>query len=383
MNRNHLAFDPEAFLMSFSAREEILDAYLDTLPARALTLNRPIQSWEALNAHLRACSPEEFRIVASGFREAFELCSDEGHERLIQVCSLTGKSTPELLALPAECLSLKVLTEDRDIFESALSLDQVMSSDSLELFKPQATVALTSDIKRGVAHFRSEIALLCGSKYGSQRVLLKHFVTPDTLTVGFYFEKRPKAQRLLDGAAASPRLRHEEFRPIQLDFIIFERSTGVLSVRSAWGRLTDEIRRAFATAFLDNPAAYDWPGARDILDLHLLMDLNDETVAGAGAVVTEVHYNFPNDALETRYRISSSNVRESLRRDDQAGRLARARIQKTVVQVPVPSTARKRRVVLQAPNKVEFRRTSGTIEIVRQLRDWHVFNAPINSQAAA
>jgi hypothetical protein len=113
------------------------------------------------------------------------------------------------------------------------------------------------------------------------------------------------------------------------------------------------------------------------------MDLNDETVAEAGAVVTEVHYNFPNDALETRYRISSSNVRESLRRDDQAGRLARARIQKTVVQMPVPSTARKRRVVLQAPNKVEFRRTSGTIEIVRQLRDWHVFNAPINSQAAA
>lgn len=383
MNRTHAAFDPEAFLMAFKGRHDLLEAYLDTIPSKMLTLKRPLQSWEALRDHIAACSSDELRPILSGFREAYELCTEEGHEQLLQVCRLAGRGSADILELPAECLAVKILTEDRELFESALSLDHVMSSDALELFKPEKPLRLVKNIKAGVSHFRAEMAQLCGSKYGSQRILLKHFHHGDTLTVGFYFEKAPKAQRLLDGSAASPRLKHEEVRPIQMDFVIFEASTGVLSVKSAWGRHTDEIRRAFGAAFLQDEDAYYWSGARDILELRHFVDPDDETISDVGAVVTDVYYGFPSDPLETRYYIHAVNVREVLERDRLSGRVQEATIRKAVVQIPVPRTLRKRRVVLQTPNKIEFSRTSGVLDILRQLHDWHVFNAPIASQAAA
>lgn len=379
MNRSDAIFDTEAFLMCFEERLEILEGYLDTLPRRGVSVERPLESWENLKEHLDTCPAEEHRIIVSGFREVFELCSDEGHERLLQVLKLARQTAPTLLNLPVECLALKVLIEDRSLFEAALSLDQVLKSDSLELFKPISGITLVSNVKLAVGHFRSEMARICGGKYGSQRILIKHYNAPETLTIGFYFEKQPKAQRQLDGAETSPRLKRDEIRPIQLDFVIYEKATGVLSIKSGWGRLTEDIRQAFAAAFLSDPSAYEWEGSRNILELGIFTDLADSTISDAGAVVREVLYNFKNDSLDAQYRVNSADVCESLGRDQHGLRIQEANIRRVSILLPIPGKAKKRRVVLQVPNRIEYKRTSGAIEILRQLQEWHVFNAPIAS----
>lgn len=382
MNRNQAAFDTEAFLIAFEGREGILDAYLATLPASMVSLKTPLASWEQLRDHLLLCSSDEQRGIASGFQESFELCTDEGHERLLQACRMVGSVPAELLELPCECLALKILTEDRSLFEGALSLSEMMVSDSLELFKPEKPVALASNISAAVGHFRSKMAVLCGSKYGSRRILLKHFQDGDKLTVGFFFEKTPKTHRLLDGSDASPNLKRDEFRPVQMDFVVFDSATGILSIKSSWGRNTDEIRTAFGEAFLGDRHVYFWSGARQILELKNLFDLADSAVDETG-VITDVVYGGLEDPFHAKYNIHADNVREVIRRDNLANRLSMVHFAKAVVKISIQGSNRRRRVVLQAPNKIEFRRTSGTLEILRQLQEWHVFNAPINSQAAA
>lgn len=385
MHRNHSPFHVEAFLLAFSGREGILDSYLDGLPQEHLTVSRPLPSADALREHLGLCAPEENRIIIFGMTEAFELCTHEGHERMLQACELEGLTDQELREMPCECLALHLLTEHRRVWESAVSLDQAMSSDALELFKPQGAVALVRNLSARVGHFRSEIARTCGEKYGSRRILLSHYDSEETFLVGFFFEKLPKAQRLLHGADSAPNLTHQEFRPTQLDFVIFEKGTGLLSIKSGWGRLTDQIRAAFARSFLNSPGAYEWDGARSILDLSHVVDPNHELVGedGRTGIVTGLEYHFGSDQMDARYRVSGHDIREVLRRDSQEHRVQHADIEKVVVQMPVSGTSRLRRVVLKYPNRVEFRRTAGTHEIVRQLREWHVFTAPIPAEVAA
>lgn len=385
MHRNHITFHVGAYLLAFSGREAILETYLDGLPEEHLTIHRPIASAETLRDHLGICSPEESRTIIFGMTEAFELCTDEGHERMVQACDVAGLTRADLRTMPRECLALLLLAEHRTVFESAVSLDQAMSSDSLELFKPQGPVSLVRNLASRVGHFRSAVARTCGDKYGSRRILLNHFDSNETFMVGFFFEKLPKAQRLLNGDTTSPSLTHQEFRPIQLDFVSFEKATGILSIKSGWGRLTDQLRVAFAGSFLNSPMAYEWDGARSILDLSHVVDPNHELVGddGRNGIVTDLEYHFGADQMDARYRVSGPDIREVLRRDAQEQRVQYADIEKVVVQMPVRGTSRLRRVVLKYPNRVEFRRTAGTQEIVRQLREWHVFTAPIPSDLAA
>ena len=371
MNKAHAGFDPEAFLMPFKDRHEILEAYLDTVPKKMLSLDRPLLSWEVLRDHLLHCPPDESRSILAGFREAYELCSDDGHVQLLKACQKEGGFPRDILDLPVECLAIMVLTDNRELFETALSLNQVMSSDALELFKPEKKVTLVGNISLGMGHFRAEMAILYGSNYGSERILMKHFHEGNTLTVGFYFEKSPKAQRLLDGSAEAPHLKHEEVRLLQLDFVVFDESTGILSVKSAWSRHTKEICKAFGVAFLQDENAYMWKDSGEILDLQPLIDVD-------GDFITELIYGFPDDNLESRYHIRALNVMELLVRDNLLGRVEAANVMKAVVQMPIQGKTRKRRVVLQMPNKIEFKRTGDALAILKQLHDRNVFTAPIS-----
>jgi len=383
MSKIHAAFDIDAFLIAFEGREHILEAYLQSLPSSMVSLKFQLASWEQLRDHIHVCPGDEQRGILSGFQEAFELCSDEGHERLLQACRMAGKVQPEFLELPSECLALRVLVEDRSVFEGALSLAEMTVSDALELFKPEKPVALVANLSAAVGHFRAKMAALCGSKYGSPRILLKHFLDGDKLTIGFFFEKPPKTHRVLDGTDASPSLKRDEFRPVQMDFVIFDLATGILSIKSSWGRNTDEIRTAFGEAFLSNGKAYFWNGARQILELSSLFDVDDNTIDEAGAVITNVVYGAANDPLHAKHNIHADNVREVIRRDNASHKVANSDVSKTIIKMPISGSDKKRRVVLQTPNKIQFRRTSGALEILQNLHNWHAFHAPINPQAAA
>lgn len=385
MNRSSHFFDPQAFLHPFHGREEILELYLSSIPAAGLTIQRPVVSAHDFGSHLEICPSEERRILRSGLIEAWEMACDEGHEQLLAVLRLAGRNDPALLELPAECLALKVMTGDRELFESAISLDQMRKCDALELFKPREPVHLVQDINAATNRFRGEIAARCGEKYGSRRILLRRFEDSEVFTIGFYFEKAPKARRKLAGDDQNTTLAREEERPIQYDAVMFEPSTGVLSVRSGYGRLTEHIRKAFAAAFLENANAYEWPGAANILDLTVFVDeANDLTdIDGGVPVISEMDYAQPHDPLFTRHKVISSDVVEALRREDTLPTLLGASIRKVVLQMALEGSNRRRRVVLTGPNKIEFKRGTEAARILTQLRDWYVLQSPAPAQVAA
>jgi hypothetical protein len=385
MNSSSHFFDPQAFLHPFDGREEILELYLNSIPAAGLTIQCPVVSAKDFGNHLEICPSEERRILRSGLIEAWEMACDEGHEQLLSVLRLAGRNDPELLMLPAECLALKIMSGDRELFESALSLDQMRKCDALELFKPRGPVCLVEDINAATNRFRGEIAARCGEKYGSRRILLRRFEDSEVFTIGFYFEKAPKTRRKLAGDDQNITLAREEDRPIQYDAVMFEPSTGVLSVRSGYGRLTEHIRKAFAAAFLENADAYEWAGAANILDLTVFVDeanvLTD--IDGGVPVISEMDYAQPHDPLFTRHKVISSDVIEALRREGTLPTLLGANIRKVILQMALEGSNRRRRVVLTGPNKIEFKRGTEAARILTQLRDWYVLQSPSPAQVAA
>ncbi|MCF7789460.1 MAG: hypothetical protein K9N47_25280 [Prosthecobacter sp.] len=388
MNRSSQQFDPESFLQPFEGREYLLQEYIDSIPPTAVSIGQHTVTAASLMNHLELCPQEEYRVITSGFVEAWELCSDEAHENLLAICRLEGICTPQIRSLPAECLALHLLTTNRGVFEAAISMDEVKKSDSLTLFKPTIPVHLAPDLNIATNNFRTHMAASCGEKYGSRRVLLKRFDKDGILTVGFYFEKSPKTIRVLAGDDATPNLARAELRPIQMDFLLFDRATGVLSIRSSWSRLTDQIRQSFAAAFLTAPEAYEGPDAVNILQLDHLVDLNDEPtdLDGEHIFVSEVGYSLPNVPLDADYTIKGkrgTNVRDILRRDGAAHRIQGGVLRRVVTKMALASSSRRMRVVLIAPNKVEFKRTAEANRILAQLANWEVFHAPVSSQIAA
>jgi hypothetical protein len=385
MSHQSSFFNPEAFLLPFTGREEILDAYVNSLPAALVSLGRPVTSATAFLAHLQLCPANESRVLIAGMKEAWEMCSDESHERLLNVLQLAGQIDGYCGSLPAECLALHLLVSNRAAFESAITLDEVKKCDALELFKPCRQVALVHDLDAAMNHFRSEMAARCQEKYGSSRILLRRFNEAPVLRVGFFFEKPPKALRVLDGDDGAPNLARNELRPTQFDAVMFEPETGVLSIRSGWGRLTDPIRRAFAAAFLGDPDVYEWPGSTNILNLAPLVDLRQdlEDADGGYPIVSELEYALLNDPEGARYKVNAKDLRRVIGRDNTSSQVADASIRKVVVKMAPHGPGKRRRVALKYPNRVEFRRGSETSRILSSLNEWGVFNAPVPPDIAA
>ena len=378
MSRNSNHFDHEAFLHTFAGHEEILEEYLHSIPAAGLTVPRPVVSEAAFTAHLGTCPPEEYRVLTSGMVEAWEMTSPEGHDQILAALRAENLCSPYHLNLTSECLALHVLSTRRDLFETALSLDEVRKCDSLQMFKPCRPVALVNDFNTATNTFRTLIAASCGSKFGSRRILLRRFEDTEMFTIGFYFEKSPRAQRRLSGSEASPNLSREEARDLQFDAALFEPATGMLGIRSGYGRLTDPIRRAFAESFLGDPDAYEWPGATQILQLAELF-ADDQDVPDAlkdRTLITEVDYSPAHDEMMARYRITGADILEILRRDQRLDSVRQASVRRVTLKMPVEGVTRRRKVILTSPNKIEFKRGADTSQIISKLHDAHVLLLP-------
>lgn len=377
MSRNASMFDHRAFLQSFTGREEFLEEYLDSIPRAGITITRPVRNAGTFSTHLDLCPPEEYRALISGMVESWEMASGEGHDQLLTAIQQEGINDPRLVTIPAECLALHLLSTRRDLFETALSLDEVRKCESLQMFKAQRAVSLVLDLNAATNAFRTQMAASCGERFGSRRILLRRFEGTDLFTIGFYFEKAPKTQRRLTGTEADPSLERDEARLLQFDAAIFEPSTGMLGVRSGHGRLTNQIRRAFASSFLNQATAYEWEGAGDILDLAALFDpdLDMEDTSGSRHLLTEVDYSPGHDEFMARYRVTGADVHAILQRDNRTDGVRRSRIRKLVLKMAVEGTARRKKVTLTAPNKLDFKRGSDTEQIIAQLHEWNVLRS--------
>lgn len=191
MSRTTTQFDHASFLLAFEGKEAILESYLDSIPSAGVTIARPVVTAAAFSDHLDLCPPEEYRVLSSGLVESWEMASDDGHEQMLAALRHVNGITPSILALPAECLALHILSTRRDLFETALSLDEIRKCDALHLFKPRRPVSLVDDLNAATNAFRGEIASRCGEKFGSRRILMRRFESTDMFTIGFYFEKAP------------------------------------------------------------------------------------------------------------------------------------------------------------------------------------------------
>jgi hypothetical protein len=378
MSRNSNQFDHEAFLHAFEGHEEILEEYLHSIPSAGVTVPRPVTSSVAFSSHLGLCPHEEYRVLTSGMVEAWEMASQDGHDQILAALRAAGLCAPYHLGLTSECLALHVLSTRRDLFETALSLDEVRKCDALQMFKPSRPVAMLGDLNAATNAFRALIAASCGTRFGSRRILLRRFEDTEMFTIGFYFEKSPRAHRRLSGTESSPNLEREEARDLQFDAALFEPATGMLGIRSGYGRLTNPIRRAFAESFLGDPDAYEWPGADKVLQLFELF-AEDQEVPDAleyRTLITEVDYSPAHDEMMARFRITGADILEILRRDQRLETVRSAFVRRVTLKMPVEGITRRRKVVLTAPNKIEFKRGADAPQIITKLYNSDVLLLP-------
>lgn len=385
MSNNSTFFDPSAFLLAFNGREELLEQYLNSIPAADISIQRPVMAVTDFATHIAQCPPRERLILTSGLMEADGLVSHRGHERMLSVLRAAGRSVEESRNLPTECLALWILIHARDLFDSALSTDQFGKSGTLAVFQLRASLLLTSDRNAAMNRFRGEMAARCGEKYGSSRILLRRLEDRDTVVVGFYFEKFPATRRRLEGSETNPQLAATEERPIQFDSVRFDPSTGVLIVHSSYGALTGQIREAFSTAFLSDPQAYEWPEASRILQLSELIEQDQplRDTNGREVLLTEIDYSIHDDGLSARYSVSGSDVLEICRLDGSLERVRQSHISKLCVRIYLERPGRHLKVTLTAPNKLAFRGTHEIAYIIAQLRSLNVLQIQEIVSAAA
>jgi len=385
MSNTSSFFDPAAFLLAFNGREELLDHYLDSIPAVGITIQRPVTSVPNFVTHLLQCAPPERRILTSGLMEADGHVSHTGHERMLSALRAAEIPTEELRNLPAACLALWILINARDLFDTALSAGETGKSVTLAMFLPNAPVSLVADRNDAMNKFRGKMADLCGEKYGSDRILLRRFEDPDSVVIGLYFEKSPATRLHMAGSETTLQLAASEDRPIQFDTARFDPSTGLLIVHSSYGALTGQIRKAFADAFLNAPDAYEWAGASRILELSELIAQYEprRDSNGRELLITEIEYSTPDGSLPTRYSISASDVLKICRRDGLLERIRRSCIGKLCMKMPLENSGRSLKVTLTAPNKVTFRGGPGVAFILDQLQALNVLQLQETARLAA
>ena len=382
MSNTSSLFDPAAYLLAFHGREELLDHYLDSIPRADLTIQRPVRSVADFVTHLSQCDPPERHILTLGLREADGLVSNNGHERMLSVLRVANKCAQTLLEMPAECLALWILINARELFDSALSAGELGKCETMYMFQPNTPVSLVPDNNLSSNRFQVEMAASCGERFGTSRILLGGFDDSDSVIIGFYFEKFPKIRRSLDGSVTNPTLVADEKRVIQLNAVGFERSTGVLSVCSPYGTLTEQSRKGFAGAYLNAPDAYEWAGASRILQLSNLIegDRPPRDTSGREVLITGIDYTWDDGDRDC---LSGRDLLESCKRKGIIQMIRQSVIHSLVIKMPLKTSNGYLNVKLTAPNKVSFRRGPDAPYILSQLRTLDVLQIQETARTAA
>ena len=356
----HRAFNGDRFLDKFQGSESILGNYVGIWGS----------GLDDTPTSLDVASFKDFILVGDGavkdqFMEglyrAYDLCTERGHEDLIAAC----QCQPEPFdpdpggALPVECLSLKVRTENEDAFNLAYDRCALQQAERFSVFQGEAGRAIP-DIAAATQRLQERLSDLFKGDKNSDRVLVRQYQEGSYTNFIVYHEKRTKAMLVFEGPRSRVRVAPTIFRPAQQDFISYNTETGQVEIEGRIEKEDTVLRKTFAECCFGDADLFEKPEAALKFSL--------------AATLVELHFKLF-QKHDPAFVLRSKNVLESLGLNGMREKLSSAVITRAVFKIGFPDDGRGKRVELSGTNRISFKRATHAEDIFRYLRNWAILNA--------
>lgn len=372
----HRAFNGDRFLDKFQGFESILGNYLGIWGS----------GLDATPTSLDVASFKDFILVGDGavkdqFMEglyrAYDLCTERGHEGLLAAC----QCQPEPYepdpggALPVECLSLKVRSENEEAFNLAYDRCALQKAERFSVFQGEAGRAIP-DIAAATQRLQERLSVLFKGDKNSDRVLVRQYQEGAYTNFIVYHEKRTKAMLVFEGPRSSVRVAPTVFRPAQQDFISHNTETGQVEIEGRFEKEETALRKTFAECCFGDADLFEKPEAALKFSLAAIAapDFVPEVDAGDSATLVELHFKLV-QRHGPAFVVRSKNVLETLELNGMRKELRSALIARAVFKVGFPDDRRGKRVELNGTNRISFKRSTHAEDVFRYLRNWAILNA--------
>lgn len=360
----------EKFLRCFSSHPDILVGFFNSLngenpfPSKKPSIDQIVEWLTKSDGHLTDG-------VVQRLMRAENMADEAGHDLLVRCCQTAGHNHPEILSLPSECLSLKLLVEREEIFIEAEDLQTVTSAESLRVFRGQSPIK-AKITRASMEQLTDVIRKECQSKIGSDRILIRHHVTGQVISIVIYYEKRTKTELILDGPSSRPVVSTHIYRPAEQDFLQFDPDTRQLAIHSARGRHDSVLRKGFAQHMLGNAGYFESAAAQQLVELSAIArpGFNMETDERQQAVIALLEFDVLNEPHEPRFLVIADDVIASMHRLNQINILQRAEFRRAVFRIPLPGEKHPKKVELRAPNKLTYTKNTHGQDVLRYLNRW-------------
>lgn len=366
----HRRFNARRFLDKFQGREEILRAFVERWRGR-IPLDIEGLDVPAFERFLADAEWDGMDEMLERLYRAYDLATDDGREGLVAACRERGLDPDPAEALPPECLSLKTLVENEDVFTAAYDLYAYRSADRFSIYtaKTPGEIADPAAVERRLLEALSA-AFLLDKK--SERVAVHHHRDGRRAIFIVYHERRTRAELVFDRpdrADRRTRVVPAVFRPAQQDLLSYDPATGVLEVEARLEREARILRRAFGGAAFDDEERFDAPDAARWFRLERIADDDFRLDADGGrrGVLKEIHFRTGSENVSIRSKDALNDARRTY-----GNRLSHATITKAVLSVPLSGARRPLRVEIAGTNRLKFNRSVPADDLLGHLVRWGI-----------
>ncbi len=371
MATKHRVFNADRFLDRFQGHEDLLRRYVAGFgPRLRVDASRlTIDSLKEFLVHGEGEAKDDF---LEGLYRAYDLCSERGHEDLIAASRDFHYEPDPDGALPVECLSLKVRTDDEEIFNLAYDRYTFWRAERFTVYRGKSPQPI-ADVERSKSLLQEKLGELFKADKDSDRVLVRAYAEGSYANFVVYHEKRTKAELVFKGTRMRPRVSPTVFRPAQQDFISYDQKTAQVEIEAGFESEERTLRKAFAQCCLGNEEFFEGEGAAERINLSRVgeADFGMPVDEGHSAVIAELQFTLKQKGAPT-FIVRSKDVLETLDLSGLRRDLAGATIKRVIIKIAFPDDRRGKRVELSGSNRVRFKRATHAEDVFRFLRRWRI-----------
>ena len=367
----HRIFNADHYLDKFQGFENLLRGYC-RLWGKKLGLAIATLDVDTFKKWLVDGESEAKDELMDGLYRCRDISTERGHEDLRTACAECDYDPDPDHDLPVECLALKVRTEKEEAFHLAYDRNAMFYAERFTIRRGRSAQSISGSPKHKKA-FASLLAKEFHAHKKSERVLVRSYEEGSSTNFIVYHEKRVQATLVFKGGRTRPKVGSAVFRPLQQDFIRYNRDTGEVEIEARYEGEEDKLRHCFAECFFPDKDFFDGENAAKCLDLGEIAEpsFRLETPEGISAALVLLRFNLPQKGAPS-FDVRSKDVLHTLDINRLRKKLKADSIQAAAIKIVFPDDSRGKRVELSGDNKIKFNRATHADDVFQLLRNWEL-----------
>jgi len=360
---------------------KFLDHFEDHLPLlRAcaatwngkLSLAKPDFTLDEIKAFIDHDKSSAHDELVEALTRARDLADERGRNLFAEAATRLRIELPMMANLAPEIVAVRILVEQKDVFNVAYDLLKVQKVDSFTTYRGKEAKVIV-DLPAKVEAYRLKLAAHFKESKDSEEVIIRIVVDDAVTNLIIYHEDNARSEHKFEkNPDGSRKICPFSFRAAKQDVLTYRPASGRIEIATRWPKEERAMRSLFGEVCLDDKDFFEGPGAKKALALPKVTkaDFALPVDEGHSAVISLIEF-FLKEDFEPTFTIKSKNVLATLKSHGFLEKLVAARIKCVELKVMFPDSKRGgQRIVLRGDNKLAFKRTSHSNEIFNYLRKW-------------